>query len=223
MVLGVVFPTQVLRHIWLATIPLAAFLTFGPQGDLLACWFGWLPCYPRRPKAEWTAVPMTLATPYTPRSNRELFSRSNKKASQSADHQYPSSVAGIGISTIENRGLRYESHPPSHPTPHGTPPFPVLNSSGAPQTPIPRGERPPPYPPPGNSELGIEAAQLPLSAHIPRKQGTHSPWSVGVIRQSPITPVVPTILVQSPPLSYTGTLTDSSRNSRPFACNIDSS
>ena len=211
-VLSIVFPAQVMRHIWLATVPLAAFLTFGPQSDLSACWFGWLPCYPQRPKSEWTAVPMTLAKPYTPQPEGKLFSLSSKKASQFSDRQYPSSVAGIGIGTTENRRLRYESHPPSSPAPHDTAPFPMLNPSVAAilQTPTPCGEHPPPYASPRYSEPEIEAVQLPPSAHIPSKQGARSPRAVGAICQSPTSPVVPIIVVQSPSLSDTSIPTDSS-------------
>jgi hypothetical protein len=163
-VLIIFFPTQVIRHIFLATVPLAAFVIFGPQSDLLACWFGWLPCYPRRPKPEWIAVPIALNTPGarppTPTVPRGLLGRLKEKASPPSDHQYPSPIARTGVSTTDNRELGHEGHPPSSPVSHVTASFLVSNqfTVPTPQAPISRGERPPPYPTLGSLEPGISAS-----------------------------------------------------------------
>jgi len=122
-VLIIFFPTQVIRHVFLATVPLAAFVIFGPQSDLLACWLAWLPCYPRRPEPEWTAVTITLTTPYTPRGHtatvpQGLLSPLKEKASPPSDHQHPSPAAGAGVSTTDNRKLWHESHSPGSPVSH---------------------------------------------------------------------------------------------------------
>ena len=170
--LVLLFPTRVMRHILLATVPFAVFLFFGPQGDLLACWFGWLLCHPRKPKTEWMATPAVMSASYTPRPHKRLLSWSSERASPRSGHQYPGLVAGVRTSTTDNQGLSCESHPPSNPAPQGTAPFLVPNPSAVSilQTLVPRGERPPPYyPPPGNSEPGFGAVQMPPSAHIPRK------------------------------------------------------
>lgn len=199
------FPTQVVRHVFLATAPLVAFVIFGPQRDLLACWFSWLPSYPRSPKP---GVPMTLSTPYTrpytPTPPRGLPSPSKGKASPLSDHQYLSPVARIGISTTDNRRLWHEIHSPSSPASRTTTPFPVLNHSVIPilQTPIPPGGLPPPYPPPG-----IGAPQIPPSAHMAEKRGTHSiPQAVGVIRQSPTSSAVRITQIQTLSLPDPGIL-----------------
>ena len=136
------FPTQVIRHIFVATVPLVAFVIFGPQSDLLACWFGWLPLYLRRLQPERTAVPMALTIPHTSRPHTptvppELFAPLNEKESLPSDHHHSSPVARTRVSTTDNRESRHESHFPSS----LTMPFPVLSHSTAPilQVPIPRG------------------------------------------------------------------------------------
>ena len=178
------FPTQVIRHIFLSSVPLAAFVIFGPQRDLLACWFGWLPCYPRRPKPEWAPVPIPLPAPYTPRLHtptlpRGFLSLSKEKSSPPSNHPDPSTVARTEISTTDNRGLRNKGHSPSSPADITTP-FPVPNYSTLPvsQALIP----PPPYPLPGNSEPGIGTLRTPPSAHVPEEQDAHGPHAVGAIR-----------------------------------------
>jgi len=132
------FPTQVIRHIFLATPPLVAFIIFGPQSDLLACWFGWLPSYLRRLQPGRTAIPMAITAPYTFRPHTptvppDPLAPLKEKASPLSDHQHPRT----GVS-------RHEGHSPgslaSHVT-HVIMPVPVLNQSTAPisQGPIPRG------------------------------------------------------------------------------------
>lgn len=168
------FPTQVLRHIFLASVPLAAFLIFGPQRDILACWFGWLSRYPRRPKPDQTVVPMALTTPYNPRPytptvSRELLSPLRENASALSDHQHPSPVARTEVSTTDSD---MKTIPYSSSIPHVTMPFPVSKSTHSPGNAStgPGGERYPPYPPPMNSKPGISAFQMLPSAHPTRNE-----------------------------------------------------
>lgn len=142
MVLIIFFPTQVIRHIFLATVPLAAFVIFGPQSDLLACWFGCFPFYSRKLQPEQTAVPMALTIPHTPRPHKptvppELLAPLKEKALPPT----PKSSAGTEVSTTDNRESRHESHSPSSLASYVTVPFPVGNQSTVPilQAPIPRG------------------------------------------------------------------------------------
>ena len=142
-VLIIFFPTQVLRHVFLASVPLAAFLIFGPQRDILACWFGWLSCYLRRPKPERTVVPTALTTPYNPRPYtptvpRELLSPLKEKASAFSDRQHPGPVARTKVSTTDTKVV-----PSSSSISHVTMPFPVTNQPIVPELRVlvPRGER----------------------------------------------------------------------------------
>ena len=204
MALTLFFPTQVIRHLFLATVPLVAFVIFGPQSDLLACWFGWLPCYPRTPKPEWTATPIALATPCTPRPHtrtlpRGSLSSSKEKSPSPSDHQFSSPVTRIGASTINDRGLPHESHLPNSPAYQ---PSLVSSHSAVPilQTPKPHWEQPPPYPPTGDSGPGVGAVQIAESAHVSEKRGERIPQAMEAIRQTPTSPEVPIILIQSPSL-----------------------
>ena len=158
------------------------------QDDLLACWVGWLLCHPRKPKAKWMATPVTMSASCTPRPHKGIFSWSSERASSRSGHRYLGPVAGLRISTTDDQGLLCESHSSGSSAPQGMHlNFLVSDPSAVSilKTLVPRGERPPPYyPPPGNSEPGFGAVQMPPSAHIPSKRGAHSPDHSPIPEQS---------------------------------------
>ena len=180
-------PTQAARHIFVSTVPLANFLVFGPQRDLLACWLSWIP---RR-----SAPKRIVPTPYI--DGERGIPRAKGMAPQC-----PSPATAVRTESTGSQEWEDESRASSSPASYGSatdpPPASLTAISEA-------GEQLPPYPLPVHSEPQPGAVQMPPRAHLPRTRDMRAAPPVAVPRTL-TRPIPPRISIQPPSLPAPGVL-----------------